>query len=102
MVLKKQLTDDWEFINQKGCLVRIPKKLTVSEILKEYLNTKKQRCPADKIIVEIVEGKPPFSGWRAVASKGSHMGCQVSDCTLTDLWGLSSSIDLSDRSMSST
>ena len=43
-------------MNQRQCLATLPRKFTVSDILGEYLASKKQRNVTDNIFVEIVEG----------------------------------------------
>ncbi|KAI9165056.1 hypothetical protein LWI28_006714 [Acer negundo] len=55
--LKKQLVDDWEFINQQDKLVKLPRSPTVDEILSKYLQyrSKKDGMMSDSI-GEILKG----------------------------------------------
>nr|XP_004509101.1 protein MRG1 isoform X2 [Cicer arietinum] len=41
--LKKQLVDDWDFINQQDKLVKLPRSPTVDEILTKYLDYKSKK-----------------------------------------------------------
>ncbi|CAJ2635338.1 unnamed protein product [Trifolium pratense] len=41
--LKKQLVDDWEFVNQQDKLVKLPRSPTVEEILSKYLEYKSKK-----------------------------------------------------------
>ncbi|KAK3221666.1 hypothetical protein Dsin_008691 [Dipteronia sinensis] len=55
--LKKQLVDDWEFINQQDKLVKLPRSPNVDEILSKYLQyrSKKDGMMSDSI-GEILKG----------------------------------------------
>ncbi|XP_060196043.1 protein MRG1 isoform X3 [Lycium barbarum] len=55
--LKKQLVDDWEFITQQNKLVKLPRSLTVDDILTKYLEyrSKKDGMMADSV-GEILNG----------------------------------------------
>lgn len=55
--LKKQLVDDWEFVNQQDKLVILPRSPTVEEILAKYLDyrSKKDAIIADSV-GEILKG----------------------------------------------
>jgi len=43
--LKKKLVTDWEFINRKKKLVRLPRETTVLRILTDFLESKKSKKP---------------------------------------------------------
>ena len=49
-----------QLVTKRKCVVQLPKKVTVANILSEFLSTKKQRSSSDKIFVEIVEGESGF------------------------------------------
>jgi mortality factor 4-like protein 1 len=55
--LKKQLTDDWEYIAQKDKVVKLPRSPNVDEILSKYLEfkTKKDGMVTDSV-AEILKG----------------------------------------------
>ncbi|GAB4846940.1 Protein mrg1 [Ancistrocladus abbreviatus] len=55
--LRKQLVDDWEFVNQQDKLVKLPRSPNVDEILKKYLEyrSKKDGVMTDSI-AEILNG----------------------------------------------
>ncbi|CAK8562453.1 unnamed protein product [Lathyrus sativus] len=44
--LKKQLVDDWDFVNQQDKLVKLPRSPTVDEILTKYLEYKSKKDSA--------------------------------------------------------
>ena len=41
--LKKRLVDDWEHVTQSHKLVRLPCTMTASQVLKQFLESKKDR-----------------------------------------------------------
>ncbi|XP_062102624.1 protein MRG1 isoform X2 [Humulus lupulus] len=55
--LKKQLVDDWEFVNQQEKLVKLPRSPTVDDILTKYLDyrSKKENTTSDSV-AEILRG----------------------------------------------
>ena len=79
-----------QFITEKRCLVNIPKKITVADILAEFLAAKKQRTSVDKVFAEVAEGE-----CSAVVPQPAVRGCShfagllfprpllASGCTLT-------------------
>ncbi|PON46366.1 MRG [Trema orientale] len=56
-ILKKQLVDDWEFVNQQDKLVKLPRSPTVDDILTKYLDyrSKKENMTSDSV-AEILRG----------------------------------------------
>ncbi|KAM6540593.1 hypothetical protein CsatB_005040 [Cannabis sativa] len=55
--LRKQLVDDWDFVNQQDKLVKLPRSPTVDEILSKYLDyrSKKENTTSDSL-AEILKG----------------------------------------------
>jgi len=55
--LKKKLVNDWEQINRKQKLVVLPRQPSVSQILNEFLESKKAKKPEQqKVVKEIMDG----------------------------------------------
>ncbi|CAI8609319.1 unnamed protein product [Vicia faba] len=61
--LKKQLVDDWDFVNQQDKLVKLPRSPTVDEILTKYLEykSKKDSMAADSTgeVLKVVDSVSP-------------------------------------------
>jgi len=55
--LKKKLVTDWECINRKKKLVKLPRDTTVLRILTDFLESKKSKKPEQqKVVKEVVDG----------------------------------------------
>ena len=59
--LKKRLVDDWEHVTQSKKLVRLPCTTTISQVLKQFLDSKKDRKGVTpQPYIEIIEGVRTF------------------------------------------